>query len=61
MRNPPSPLPERVRDKFTKGGNLQRVYDSLLSGVGAEDQSLGAEVDFDLVAFLDLALYYLLG
>jgi hypothetical protein len=34
---------------------------SLLSVVGVEDQSLGAEVNFDFVAFFELALQYLLG
>jgi len=34
---------------------------SVLSAVGAEDQSLGAEVNFDFVAFFELALQYLLG
>ena len=33
----------------------------LQSAVGVEDQSLGAEVYFDLVAFFELALQYLLG
>jgi len=50
------------KGRFTNRPYSERILlRALLSGVGAEDQSLGAEVDFDLVAFLDLALYYLLG
>jgi hypothetical protein len=41
----------------------QQVYEPLLSlsAVGIEYQSLGTEVDFDLFAFFELALQYLLG